>query len=58
MSREHGEILCASLHPVYSCVSFPRKVSNTAAAELEPHEPDVSQQEGHLASESSWEPTR
>lgn len=42
MSREQGEILHASLHPVYGCVSFPRKVSDSSSAELEIQEPDTS----------------
>lgn len=49
MSRDQGEILGASLHPMHGCVPFPRKDSHTSTAELEVQDPDTSPWESHLA---------
>lgn len=48
MSRDQGEALSASLHAVPGCVPFPRKDSDTSAAELDVQHPDTSPWEGHL----------
>lgn len=49
MSRDQGETLSASLQPARGSVPFPRKDSDTSAAELEVQDPDISPWEGHLA---------
>lgn len=49
MSRDQGETLSASLHPARGCVPFPRKDSDTSAAELKVQGPGTSPWEGRLA---------